>query len=103
MATAHVILAGPLGQPDIGYAPDLDKYLARVQRRLKEDKLEKTLPEGFPSELKSKLVWHGKDLANRYDWTYTLSEEELDEIETALEHWKCKYSSIFELKVTALI
>jgi len=92
MATAHVISSGPLGQPDIGYAPDLDKYLARVQRRLKEETLEKSLPDGFPKEFKSDLVWRGNDLAKTYNWTYSLNEEELEEIETALKHWNCKLS-----------
>lgn len=90
MATAHVISSGFLGQPNIGYAPDLDKYLARVQRRLKEEKLDQTLPGGFPKEFKSDLVWEGKDLAENYDWTYKLNEDELQEIEEALKHWKCE-------------
>lgn len=90
MAAAEVVNAsrGPLGQPDIGYAPDLDKYLARVQRRLKEENLEATLPEGFPNQLESDLVWEGDSLAEKYDWTYVLNEEELEEIENALLHWK---------------
>lgn len=92
MASAHVISQnqGPLGQPDIGYAPDLDKYLARVQRRLKEESLEKTLPEGFPEKLHSDLVWDGKDLAEKYDWTHTLSPEEVEEVDNALKHFQCK-------------
>lgn len=90
MAAAQVVSPrrGPLGQPDIGYAPDLDKYLARVQRRLKEENLEKSLPEGFPQKLESELVWDGQKLAETYDWTYELNEQELEEIEGALQHWK---------------
>lgn len=87
MATAHVISSG---QPDISYATNFDKYLARVLRRLKEEKLDATLPSGFPRELKSDLVWYGKDVAERYDWTYKLNEEELEEVDDALQHWKCE-------------
>lgn len=75
-------------QPDIGYTPDHDKYLARVQRRLKDDNLNKTLPPGFPQELKSDLVWDNSDIADRYNWTYKLTATDLDEIESALQHFK---------------
>src|SRR5690242_14272298 len=75
-------------QPDIGYTPDHDKYLARVQRRLKNDNLNKTLPPGFPSELKSDLVWDNSDIADRFDWKYELTAADLDEIEKALQHFK---------------
>lgn len=75
-------------QPDIGYTPDHDKYLARVQRRLKNDDLEKTLPPGFPQQLKSDLVWDNTDIADRFNWTYELTTDDLGEIEKALEHFK---------------
>ncbi|KAJ4987808.1 taurine catabolism dioxygenase family protein [Stagonosporopsis vannaccii] len=75
-------------QPDIGYTPDHDKYLARVQRRLKNDNLNKTLPPGFPAELKSDLVWDNTDIADRFDWKYELTAADLDEIEKALQHFK---------------
>ena len=75
-------------QPDIGYTPDIDKYLARVQRHLKSGTLDKTLPPGFPSELRSDLVWDNTDVANRFDWTYKLSTADLGEVEKALEHFK---------------
>ncbi|KAF2761605.1 Clavaminate synthase-like protein [Pseudovirgaria hyperparasitica] len=91
MATAQVVSPSPAGQPDIGYAPDQDKYLARVQRRLQQEREEtqnKSLPPGFPRELKSDLVWDGKDLETKYDWTYELNDQEVEEIEAALRHFK---------------
>lgn len=89
MATAQVVHPGPIGQPDIDYAPNLDKYLARVARRKETEKLENELPDGFPKQLESDLVWDGKDIAQKYDWTYVLNENELQEIEAALKHFKC--------------
>jgi hypothetical protein len=87
MATASVSL--PPGQPDITYTPDFDKYKARTQKRLATEKLERELPPGFPSELKSDLVWDGHNIAEKYNWLYQLSEKENEEIEQALAHFKC--------------
>lgn len=56
MAIAQVLHSSPAGQPDIGYTPDYDKYLARVQKRLATEKLDKSLPQGFPQKLESDLV-----------------------------------------------
>ncbi|TAQ88462.1 hypothetical protein B7494_g3245 [Chlorociboria aeruginascens] len=74
--------------PDIGYAPDLDKYIARTRRRLETEPLPKTLPDGFPQKLSSDLVWEGQDLKNRYEWVYTLNEDQIEEIEEAARHFK---------------
>lgn len=87
--TSHTMaIAEITQQPDIGYTPDHDKYLARVQRRLKGGNLERTLPPGFPAELKSPLVWDNTDIAERFNWTYELTASDLKEIEQALEHFK---------------
>ncbi|KAK3998133.1 hypothetical protein QBC44DRAFT_354074 [Cladorrhinum sp. PSN332] len=80
--------SGPPGQPDISYQPNLDKYLARIKRRTETEDLSKTLPPGFPRQLNSKLVWDGRTLAETYDWNYKLTDEDLVEIEAALEHFK---------------
>jgi len=87
---AAVDIAGPPGQPDIGYTPDLDKYLARVQQRLATEKLEKTLPTGFPTKLQSDLVWDAQKIESSYNWTYELNAEELEDIENGLKHFQCK-------------
>ena len=79
---------GPPGQPDIEYTPNHDKYLQRAKRRRETEHLVKSLPAGFPQELQSKLVWDGNDLVETYDWNYDLSEEDLDEIDSALRHFK---------------
>ena len=88
MATAQVVAPTPIHQPDIAYAPDYDKYLARVQRRLATERLNNSLPEGFPLRLESDLVWDKHDIGNRYNWTHQLTPDELDEIDTALQYFK---------------
>ena len=80
----------PPGQPDISYHPDWNKYQARVARRTQTENLPKTLPEGFPKELKGDLVWEGESLAQKYDWTYVFSADQLAEIDNAVTHFKCK-------------
>jgi|ERR1700761_2012749 hypothetical protein len=93
MATAEVTPIRPdtsLKQPDIGYAPNYEKYLARTKKRLENERLEKTLPPGFPQVLNSELVWEGKSVGENYDWTYVLKPEEIEEIEQALQHFKSK-------------
>lgn len=86
MATA--VITAPQ-QPDIEYAPNVEKWRARTQRRLQTETLTKELPPGFPKKLVSDLVWEGDEIKGRYNWIYELNEAELNEIENALEHFKC--------------
>ena len=79
----------PPGQPDIDYAPDHDKWQARAARRVAAGGLQDKVPEGFPDELTGDLVWDGNVLAESYDWTYVLNQEQLAEIDRALAHFKC--------------
>lgn len=81
--------AAPPGQPDIAYAPDYQKWQARAAWRLASEDLPKTVPEGFPNQLSGDLVWEGDKLAETYDWTYVLSEDQLAEIDRAKKHFKC--------------
>lgn len=83
---------GPVGQPDIEYTPDYNKYLARAKFRQENEKLETNLPPGFPPKLDSELVWDGNDLAESYNWNYQLSVEDLNEIKSALQFFKGCYS-----------
>ncbi|ROV93697.1 hypothetical protein VPNG_08836 [Cytospora leucostoma] len=85
VATSFVTPAAvaPPGQPDIVYPPDYAKYQARAARRVATERLPTTVPEGFPEQLHGDLVWEGDTVAETYDWTYVLSEEELAEINEA--------------------
>lgn len=80
----------PPGQPDIDYAPDYDKWQARAARRVAAGGLASKVPDGFPEQLTGDLVWDGRTLAESYDWTYVLNSEQLDEIDQALTHFKCR-------------
>ena len=79
----------PPGQPDISYAPDYAKFQARAAQRVKTERLPTSVPEGFPDQLKGDMVWEGDTIAETYDWTYVLSEEQLAEIDEAVKHFKC--------------
>ena len=79
-----------LRQPDISYAPDPDKYQARQKARLQTEAVKHaSLPSGFPQRLISDLAWEGDRLADTYDWTYVLNEDEVQELEDALRHFRC--------------
>ncbi|KAJ3549656.1 hypothetical protein NM208_g396 [Fusarium decemcellulare] len=61
---------------------------SRVKRRLAEGNLPTKVPEGFPEQLKGDVVWDGATLAETYDWTYVLNDEQLAEIDRAVAHFK---------------
>ncbi|OCL02523.1 Clavaminate synthase-like protein [Glonium stellatum] len=76
-------------QPDITYTPDFAKYQARTHLRLQTETLSQTgLPSGYPQHLVSDLVWEGEGLAQKYDWIYKLTAEQIEELENALTHFK---------------
>lgn len=88
-ATETVARSGSPGQPDISYTPDYQKYLDRTKRRKQNEQLEKFLPPGFPEKLESDLVWDGDKILGEYDWAYELSSADIEEIDRALQHFKC--------------
>lgn len=91
MAAAAIAYPAPAGQqPDIEYPPNLAKYQARAAARSQEPNLPKTVPQHLPTEFKGPGVWEGATLAQEYDWTYPLSEQQLDEVDAALAHFKCE-------------
>ncbi|KJA15947.1 hypothetical protein HYPSUDRAFT_71724 [Hypholoma sublateritium FD-334 SS-4] len=77
-------------QPDIGYHPDVEKYLARSRRRLAEnpDLPNVALPPGFPQRVDGPIVWKGAGWRGEEQWVYRLDESELKEIDDALQHFK---------------
>ena len=84
-AVAH---RGPPGQPDIAYTPNHDSYLARSHQRREKENLSNELPEGFPKELKSDLVWKGDSVGDKYKWSYELNDAQREEIHQALVHFQ---------------
>ncbi|RMZ77173.1 hypothetical protein DV737_g4504, partial [Chaetothyriales sp. CBS 132003] len=86
MAAAAVV-ATP-HQPDIQYHPDFQKYQSRVKRRLETEAVTTHLPDGFPRQLNSDLVWEGATIGESYDWNFVLTAEHVEELEAALRHFK---------------
>ncbi|KAK3174105.1 hypothetical protein OEA41_001349 [Lepraria neglecta] len=78
--------AGP-SQPDIAYQPDAEKYTSHTKRRLKNEKLSKELPNGFPTNLHSPLAWKGSDFHDE-EWVTIFTAEDTKEIKQAVEHFK---------------
>ncbi|KAI0543751.1 hypothetical protein F4679DRAFT_590183 [Xylaria curta] len=100
MATAATISTPQPGPPDISYKPDMAKYLARTKRRQECENLETTLPEGFPTQLKSDLVWEGQNLEEKYNWNYELTSSDVGEIEAALRHFQSLNKPLGEISQT---
>jgi hypothetical protein len=96
--SATVTITQPV-QPDIQYHPDYVKYQARTRHRKETDSLQTSLPAGFPQKLTSPLVWEGKDIEERSDWIYQLSDEQLDEIDAALKSFKGKTMKSIPIQV----
>lgn len=90
MTSTMTMTEGIPKQPDISYHPDEAKYRARSVRRLAEnpDLLNVPLPDGFPGRVDGPIVWEGADWTNEDQWVYNLSTTELEEIDTALAHFK---------------
>lgn len=78
-------------QPDIQYHPNFDKHTDRSRRRKATESLPRRVPEGFPEQLSSPLVWEGKDVEQREDWIFRLNDDQLDEIDAALKGFKGGY------------
>jgi hypothetical protein len=86
--TETLTIPGPRGQPDISYTPNLETYQQRTQRRIKTEQLPRTLPDGFPQKLESPLAWDGSTVSETYQWSYQLTDQDIDEIHRALDHFK---------------
>jgi hypothetical protein len=87
---APVVTEAIVQTPDIAYKPNYEKYQARSKLRLQSEPLHQVgLPASFPQRLSGDLVWEGDGLADKYDWTFVLSEVHVEELEDALAHFKC--------------
>lgn len=53
-----------------------------------------TLPNGFPAVLASPMAWTGQQFEQQPDFIHHLDAEELQEIDTALKHFKGEPATI---------
>ncbi|KAK3337963.1 hypothetical protein B0H65DRAFT_591981 [Neurospora tetraspora] len=81
--------SSPIVRPDIDWIPSYKVFKERVQR-LAALNLNRptTLPAGWPSKITSERVWSGSDFKSEDDYVVKLSQEDIAEIESALEYFK---------------
>ncbi|KAK3486066.1 uncharacterized protein B0T23DRAFT_245056 [Neurospora hispaniola] len=79
----------PIIRPDIDWIPSYKVFKKRVQR-LAAQNLNRptTLPAGWPAKITSERVWSGSDFKSEDDYVVKLSQEDILEIESALEFFK---------------
>ncbi|KAK3317075.1 hypothetical protein B0H66DRAFT_535309 [Apodospora peruviana] len=73
---------------DIGYEVEEDKYLARVEARVKAGGLPTAVPATWPTELKGPLVWTSDSFPDETQYVYNLTAEDKVELLDALEFFK---------------
>jgi len=72
--------------PDIEWDPSLETYLKRVERLAKlGEVLPQTVPDGFPNTIPTARAWDGADFEDESDYVYTLTADDLDEVDGALQ------------------
>jgi hypothetical protein len=75
---------------EIAYEPNLSSYLSRSSTRAGLAGLEKEVPKGWPQVLTGPLAWAGSDFKDESEWVCTLSDDDKEEVNRALEHFKSK-------------
>lgn len=71
-----------------GYGSDIDNFSSALSPVLCQQKKTTELPSGFPSQLISPLAWRPEEiLERRHDTILELSEDDLVEINNALENF----------------
>lgn len=84
----------PIIRPNIDWIPSYKVFKDRVQRLAAQNlNRSTTLPAGWPSKIISERVWSGSDFKSEDDYVVKLSQEDILEIESALEFFKSKTSS----------
>jgi hypothetical protein len=73
---------------DIEYEPNYEKYIARSASRQAAGGLSTTVPDGWPTLLKSPLAWDGSQFSDERSYVYYLSDSDKTEILSALRHFK---------------
>ncbi len=73
---------------DINYAIDEAKYKERSERIVAAGNLPTSVPAGFPSSVSGPLVWTGGDFKNDTEYVLPLWNDDVEEIKSALKHFK---------------
>lgn len=73
---------------EIGYAFDEQAFAKRTQARLQAGGLPNTVPHGWPRAVRGPLVWTGSDFPEESIFSYHLTDQDKEEITTALSRFK---------------
>lgn len=79
----------------LSYYPSREEFAARTSHRLQNEQIQDSLPNGFPAQLNSKLVWDRGSFSidehesnDGTDCVLALDEEQLAEIDAAVKHFE---------------
>lgn len=79
----------------LSYYPDREESAARTSYRLQNEQIQNSLPDGFPVQLNSKMVWDRNSLSidehesnDGTDCVLALDEAQLAEIDAAVKHFE---------------
>ncbi|KAM0418880.1 hypothetical protein ACHAPT_012145 [Fusarium lateritium] len=79
----------PVARPDIEWIPSYETYKQRVERlATTAEKRPRSLPEGWPPEVKHPRAWAGSDFKSADDYVFRFTSEDIAEIENALATFK---------------
>lgn len=86
------------GYAHLSYYPNREEYTARETYRLQQEPVDHALPESFPRQLGSKMVWDGQSLSledhqssDGTKCTLLLDGSQLMEIDVALRSFQGTY------------
>jgi hypothetical protein len=84
-----------VSRPKIEWNPSYSTYQSRVEMlsKLQFSRLQ-SVPPGFPKLVEAPWVWDGSDYRNEQDYVFQLEEKDIEEIETAVKHFKSRSSDL---------
>jgi hypothetical protein len=82
--------ANEVVRPDISWIPSYKVFKDRVEtlKALYPDR-PKTVPSGWPAEIKTTRAWAGSDFKSEDEYIVELSADDVLEIEAGLAHFQC--------------
>ena len=90
MATMTQTAFGP--SPDFPYLPSSEIYQKESAHYQEQDNGIKSLPYGFPKFVSSSMAWKSPAIKQENSsWTYTLTEDQLKSIDTAMKTFEGDY------------